>query len=222
MVATPPNFCTNRKDCAMVEQKLFLEKWQFKEAGISTEIFEPVSIIQPDKIILKNHIRISEFSVLAGGLGLYIGNFIHIASQVIISGGGYCFLEDFVGVCAGVKIITGSDDIAGEGIPSPLVPQEFRSFYRSYVYCERHSFLGTGCIIHPGVTIGEGTVVGSGSVVTKSLDPWGIYSGSPARRMKERPREKILDMAQRTYDALQIFPVHFKKEVAEAKKRIFN
>lgn len=204
----------------MVEKNLCLKKWQFKEIGISTEIFEPISIIQLDKIILKNHIRISEFSLLAGGLGLYIGNFVHIASQVIISGGGYCFLEDFVGVCAGVKVITGSDNIDGEGIPSPLVPQEFRSFYRSLVYCERHSFLGTGCIIHPGVTIGEGAVVGSGSVVTKSLDPWGIYTGSPARRIKERPREKILDLAQKTYDAMQIFPVHFKSEVAKAIKNL--
>lgn len=41
--------------------------------------------------------------------------------------------------------------------------------------------IGMGTIILPGVTIGEGTVVGAGSVVTKSLPPWVIAAGNPAK-----------------------------------------
>jgi len=37
-------------------------------------------------------------------------------------------------------------------------------------------------------------VVGSGSVVTKDLDAWGIYMGVPAKKVKERPKEKILEL----------------------------
>ncbi len=40
--------------------------------------------------------------------------------------------------------------------------------------------------ILPGVTIGEGAVVAANAVVTKDLEPYGIYGGIPARKIGER------------------------------------
>jgi putative colanic acid biosynthesis acetyltransferase WcaF len=40
----------------------------------------------------------------------------------------------------------------------------------------------------PGVNIGEGAVLGLASIAIKDLDPWTVYSGSPARRIKSRKR----------------------------------
>jgi len=54
--------------------------------------------------------------------------------------------------------------------------------------------LGMGTIIMPGVTIGEGVSVGAGSLVTKDLPDWTICYGSPCRPMKDKPREKQLQM----------------------------
>ena len=48
-------------------------------------------------------------------------------------------------------------------------------------------YIGARCIIMP-VKIGEGCVIGAGSFVNKDCEPWGIYVGSPARRIGERPR----------------------------------
>jgi acetyltransferase-like isoleucine patch superfamily enzyme len=182
---------------------------EFKERGNNVEIFEPISLINEGQITIKSNSRLSEFSLVMGGLGVYIGNFVHVANHVSIAGGGVCILEDFVGVCAGVRIITGSDDISGKGIPSPLVPEEYRSFYRSHVVCKKHSFIGTNAIIHPGVIIGEGTVVASGSLVTKDLDPWSIYMGSPARKVKSRDSEAILSMEEEIYTKNNIQPSDF-------------
>tara|TARA_Y100000590_G_scaffold346710_1_gene397069 strand:- start:1197 stop:1787 length:591 start_codon:yes stop_codon:yes gene_type:complete len=170
-----------------------MNKNEFKEFGKNITIYDPVTIIKPNVIQLKSNIIISEYSYLAGGLGLGVGNFVHISSQSIISGGGSCILEDFVGLSAGVRIITGSEDINGKGLTNPTIPEKFRSYYRSFVHCKKHSFFGTNVIIHPNVTIGEGAVVGSGSVVTKDLDPWSIYMGTPARKIKERPKKIILE-----------------------------
>jgi len=40
----------------------------------------------------------------------------------------------------------------------------------------------------PGVNVGEGAVLGLGSVATRDLDPWGVYAGVPAVKVKERNR----------------------------------
>jgi acetyltransferase-like isoleucine patch superfamily enzyme len=47
------------------------------------------------------------------------------------------------------------------------------------------AWIGFGCIILPGVTIGEGAVVGAGSVVTKDVQPWTVVAGNPARFIKD-------------------------------------
>ena len=43
----------------------------------------------------------------------------------------------------------------------------------------------------PNLSIGEGSVVGALSFVNKSLKPWGIYFGTPAKRIGERKRNVI-------------------------------
>ncbi len=42
--------------------------------------------------------------------------------------------------------------------------------------------------VAPGVQVGEGAVLGLGSVATRNLEPWTIYAGAPAIRVKERRR----------------------------------
>ena len=44
-------------------------------------------------------------------------------------------------------------------------------------------FIGYGCIILPGITIGPNAIVGAGSVVTKDVPPNSVVVGAPARRI---------------------------------------
>lgn len=41
--------------------------------------------------------------------------------------------------------------------------------------------IGIGAIIMPGVIIGEGASIAAGAVVTKSVEPWTIVAGCPAK-----------------------------------------
>ncbi len=50
--------------------------------------------------------------------------------------------------------------------------------------CDK-AWIGARVTILKGVTIGEGAVVGAGSVVTKSVPPWTIVAGNPARVIRE-------------------------------------
>jgi len=40
--------------------------------------------------------------------------------------------------------------------------------------------------VGPGVNMGEGAVLGLGSVATRDLEPWGVYAGVPAVKIKDR------------------------------------
>jgi galactoside O-acetyltransferase len=46
-------------------------------------------------------------------------------------------------------------------------------------------------MVFPGVAIAEGCSVGAMTLVNKSTQPWGIYLGNPARRVKERKRDLL-------------------------------
>lgn len=47
-------------------------------------------------------------------------------------------------------------------------------------------WLGTECLVLPGVTIGHGAVVGARAVVTEDVPPYGVVAGNPARLAHRR------------------------------------
>lgn len=47
-------------------------------------------------------------------------------------------------------------------------------------------WIGNRVTILPGVKIANGSIIGAGSVVTKSTEPYAIYVGVPAKKIKER------------------------------------
>jgi maltose O-acetyltransferase len=54
------------------------------------------------------------------------------------------------------------------------------------VLIEDDVWVGANAVILHGVTIGRGSIVGAGSVVTKSVPPYAIVAGSPAKVIKFR------------------------------------
>lgn len=47
-------------------------------------------------------------------------------------------------------------------------------------------WIGLGSIVLSGVTIGEGSIVAAGSVVSRDVEPYSIYAGVPARKVRDR------------------------------------
>ncbi len=46
-------------------------------------------------------------------------------------------------------------------------------------------------IVHPRVNIGVGAILGLGSIAASDLEPFGIYAGMPAKKVKERLRSSL-------------------------------
>lgn len=54
------------------------------------------------------------------------------------------------------------------------------------VVIEDDVWVGHGAIILSGVTVGQGSIIAAGSVVTGDVQPYSIYGGNPARKIKDR------------------------------------
>jgi len=51
-----------------------------------------------------------------------------------------------------------------------------------------YALVAARACVAPGVKVGEGAVLGLASVATRDLEPWGVYAGSPAVKVKQRNR----------------------------------
>ena len=54
------------------------------------------------------------------------------------------------------------------------------------IHIGSYSWVCSRATVQPGVNVGEGAVLALGSVATRDLEPWTVYGGVPARRIKIR------------------------------------
>jgi galactoside O-acetyltransferase len=169
---------------------------KFKNTGVDLYVDSTSKIKYPKESSFGNHVAI-DFCVYIS-TSVKIGDYVHIAPHTSIIGGkeSKLIMKDFSGISSGCRILCGSDDFT-EGMMNPQVPLEFRSPKVTTITFERFSCVGVNCVVMPGVTLGEGSVIGSGSVVTKDTEPWTIYVGSPAKPIKKRNKEKIIENAKK-------------------------
>ncbi len=57
------------------------------------------------------------------------------------------------------------------------------------VVIEDDVWIGIRAVVMPGVTLHNGSVIAANATVTRDTDPWGIYAGSPARKIGERRQQ---------------------------------
>jgi acetyltransferase-like isoleucine patch superfamily enzyme len=166
-----------------------LEEMGFGALGNNVLISEKASIYNPKMIKIGSNVRIDDFCLIsAGDKGIELGNYVHIACYVSLIGHELIKVGDYVGISSKSAVYSSSDDYSGNVFVGPTIPDEFKKVDHKPVIFEAYSLIGAGCIILPGVTIGEGTAVGALSLVSRSLDPWGIYIGSPIKFIKERSK----------------------------------
>lgn len=92
---------------------------------------------------------------------------VYIGDNTMIA--PYCFITDF--------------NHQFDRTDIPIAKQGYKT---KKVRIEEDVWIGTHCIILPGVTLGKGSVVGAGSVVTKSVKSYSVVAGNPAKVIKQR------------------------------------
>ena len=111
-------------------------------------------------------IRAGAFSYIGPGCSIYpkvtIGDYTMIANDVCIIGGDHNFRTPGI-----PTVFNGRDTLNPTTIGSDV-------------------WIGCRSIIMTGVRIGDGAIIAAGSVVTKDVEPFGIYGGVPAKKIKDR------------------------------------
>jgi acetyltransferase-like isoleucine patch superfamily enzyme len=90
---------------------------------MKAKIFETAKIVNSSSLTIGDNSQIDDFVFLNAGQKTIIGQFVHISSFCSITGGGTLIMEDFSGLAAGCRIITGSDDFSGNGLTNPTVSE---------------------------------------------------------------------------------------------------
>lgn len=114
--------------------------------------------------------------------GYSIGSDVYIADDLLIveelADRGNITIGNRVSIAPRVTLVTSSH-------PNNSRIRGFAPLSRGSIVIEDDAWLGTGCVVLPGVRIGRGAVVGANSVVLQDVPPLHIVAGQPARTVRE-------------------------------------
>jgi len=173
-----------------------LAQMGFATIGHNVLISDKASLYNCSNIALGNNIRIDDFCVLSAGQGgIFLNNYIHIAIYTSLMGAGKITLFDFCSLSSKVSIYSSNDDYSGTMMTNPTVPSRFTNVTHADVTLEKHVIIGAGSVILPGVTLREGAAIGALSLINKDCEPFGVYAGTPAKRIGNRKKD-LLEVEQ--------------------------
>jgi len=166
-----------------------LKELGLKKYGTNVKISRHAIIYKPGELELGSNVRIDDFTTISGRVTL--GNYIHIAQTCGLYGADAgVFMDDFTTLSSHSLIYAISNDYSGLSLACPMAPDKYRpADINAPVNLEKYALVGCMSVILPGVTIGEGAAVGSMTLCNRSLKPWGMYVGIPARKIKERSKQ---------------------------------
>jgi dTDP-4-amino-4,6-dideoxy-D-glucose acyltransferase len=164
-----------------------------KSFGNNVLISRKASIYGAGEINIGSHVRIDDFCILSGKIN--IGSFVHISAYSALYGKSGIEIADFVTISGRVLVYSENDDYSGEFMTNPMVPVGFTKVEGAKVIFEKHAIVASGSVILPGVKLGEGACIGAMSLVKSNIEPWMIYAGVPATRIKER-KKNILELEE--------------------------
>lgn len=162
-------------------------KDKLRSCGEGVKIFPMAKIALPQMVDLGAHCRIGDFVFMYAGQGIQIGEYTDVQPHTVFWGGGLTILGARVSTGPGTVFLSATYSHAlGMKMVDGMREGESNAVYGKLIVGD-DVYIGAKSVLMP-VTVGEGAIIGAGSFVNKNLDPWGIYVGSPAKKIGERPK----------------------------------
>jgi maltose O-acetyltransferase len=154
-------------------------------AGIFTPLLPETRLFGLKAFVLRlagaglgRNVRVCSPVKILGAGRLEVGDGSWIGHEALICVGSRVTIGEHVDIGPRVYIGTGTHDVdpnalrtAGPGVNKDVVIGD-------------GAWLGVGCIILPGITVGEKAVIAAGAVVAEGIPPRVLAAGVPARVIK--------------------------------------
>ena len=118
------------------------------------------------------------------GKNIFLGNDVIINMNCTFVDNKPIRIGNRVLIASNVQIYTSSHPILPQERLVPDWRERRTTFFRTFarpIEIKDNVWIGGGCILLPGVTIGENSVIGAGSVVTSSVPGNCVAVGNPCR-----------------------------------------
>lgn len=178
----------------MDQNNIFFDLRKLKHVGKNVIIGRTVRIRYPELVEIADNVIIDDFTYISTALKLEA--YVHISSGAKIIGGRSCTVQfgSFSTLAPNVVLAAGSDDYEA-GLATPLVDAKFKGNVEyGDILIGRHCIVGAGSVVMPSVKLNEGSALGALSLAKSDLEAWTLYAGIPARAIKARDKNKILQL----------------------------
>jgi acetyltransferase-like isoleucine patch superfamily enzyme len=146
-----------------------------------------------DGVQIGDNVTIREYSIIectgvlrAPGDGLIIGNNVGISQHAFIGVRGTIRIGNNVIIGPYVTIYAANHNFSD---PNQFIITQGEN--RKGICIGDDCWLGTGCKVLDGVSIGIGSIVAAGAVVTKDVPDYSIVAGVPAKVIKQRQIQTV-------------------------------
>jgi galactoside O-acetyltransferase len=149
-------------------------------------IWRGARILNPGRVRLGECTQLRSWSIVRGVPGnIEIGAHTGLGNFAIVNAVESVSIGERVMIAAGCHITDANHDIDRKG------PMQSLARRSAPVVIEDDVWLGANAVVTAGVRIGRGAVVGAGAVVTRSVAPFEIVAGVPARPIGSREHGRV-------------------------------
>lgn len=145
-------------------------KWRHCNIGLNFHSGRGVFLWAKNELTIGDNFYIGKYSIIE--CNALIGNNVIFANHVSLIG-RYDHNYQQVGVPTRLASQIRDRDYSWKGLNQKIIVED-------------DVWVGLGSIILSGVTIGRGSIIAAGSIVTKDVEPYSIYGGNPAKKIRDR------------------------------------
>jgi acetyltransferase-like isoleucine patch superfamily enzyme len=188
-----------RKSSAALRHKWW--QLQLEKLGANADIQPTAHFEYASRISIGSHCRIARQAVIRANTddnrGILFGDKVSIQENTLVSANrGHIVIRDNSwlgpnsviygngGVDIGEHVLIASHCVintVSHNFGKTDIPMNCQGTNSEPVNIEDDVWIGTGAVVLQGVRIGQGSIIGAGAVVTRSIPPFSIALGVPAR-----------------------------------------
>jgi acetyltransferase-like isoleucine patch superfamily enzyme len=179
-----------------------------RRSGGSAALGRNISLRHPGRISLGRGVIVDDGCILDAkgdcSDGITMGDGVILGRNTIVSCKNGCIrIDDNANISANCMLISETELSVGKNVliagmsyliaggnhgtlrtDIPIIRQPM--VQKGGIKIEDNAWIGAGVVVLDGVTVGHDAVVGAGSVVTRSIPPFAIAAGVPAKVVKMR------------------------------------